>query len=34
MLSEVGFIEVVQLDLRNNPRNDFTDWASFSAKRR
>jgi hypothetical protein len=31
MLSTVGFCEVRQLDQRLNPRNDFTEWASFFA---
>jgi len=29
----VGFA-AVQLDTRRNPRNDFTDWASFYAVKR
>jgi hypothetical protein len=31
MLASVGFSKVVQLDQRHNPRNDYTEWASFSA---
>jgi hypothetical protein len=31
MLRGAGFGEVRQLDLRRNPRNDYTDWASFTA---
>jgi hypothetical protein len=31
MLASVGFSDVVQLDERRNPRNDYTHWASFSA---
>ena len=31
LLADVGFADVRQLDLRPNPRNDYTDWASFSA---
>jgi hypothetical protein len=30
-LGSVGFRAVEQLDLRRNPRNDYTDWASFTA---
>jgi len=31
MLSSVGFSAVERLEQRRNPRNDYTDWASFSA---
>lgn len=31
MLMAAGFAEVRQLDLRRNPRNDYTDWSSFFA---
>ena len=31
MLKSVGFRGVRQLDQRFNPRNDFTEWASFLA---
>ena len=31
MLESVGFSDVQQIDQRRNPRNDYTDWASFSA---
>lgn len=31
MLASVGFREVVQLDQKRNPRNDYTEWASFRA---
>jgi hypothetical protein len=34
MLTVAGFVEVEQLDLRRNPRNEYTDWASFSAVKR
>jgi hypothetical protein len=27
----VGFTGAAQLDQRRNPRNDYTEWASFSA---
>ncbi len=31
MLTAAGFRGVEQLDQRRNPRNDYTDWASFFA---
>jgi hypothetical protein len=31
MLAAVGFASVERVDLRRNPRNDYTDWASFRA---
>lgn len=31
MLAAAGFTDIVQLDQRLNPRNDYTEWASFSA---
>jgi hypothetical protein len=31
MLATVGFSDVRQIDQRRNPRNDYTEWASFSA---
>jgi hypothetical protein len=31
MLMAGGFVDVMQLDQRLNPRNDYTEWASFSA---
>ena len=31
MLVAAGFCAVGQLDQRRNPRNDYTEWASFSA---
>lgn len=33
MLAAAGF-EVRQIDQRRNPRNDYTDWASFLAVKR
>jgi hypothetical protein len=30
MLESVGFVST-QIDERRNPRNDYTDWASFLA---
>jgi hypothetical protein len=30
MLESVGFV-ATQIDNRRNPRNDYTDWASFLA---
>jgi hypothetical protein len=30
-LESVGFRDVANLDMRRNPRNDYTDWASFFA---
>jgi hypothetical protein len=30
-LESVGFRGVEMLDVRRNPRNDYTDWASFLA---
>lgn len=31
MLADAGFEGVDRLDVRRNPRNDYTDWASFVA---
>ena len=31
MLGAVGFCAIDRIDIRRNPRNDYTDWASFSA---
>ena len=31
MLASVGFGQVRGVALRRNPRNDYTDWASFAA---
>jgi hypothetical protein len=31
MLAAVGFIGIERVDIRLNPRNDYTDWASFRA---
>jgi hypothetical protein len=31
MLDEVGFRHVKGVAIRRNPRNDYTDWASFEA---
>lgn len=31
MLERVGFDEVRQVDQRRNPRNEYTEWASFQA---
>jgi hypothetical protein len=31
LLSDIGFADARQVDIRRNPRNDYTDWASFSA---
>jgi hypothetical protein len=30
-LESVGFRDVEKADVRRNPRNDYTDWASFFA---
>jgi hypothetical protein len=31
MLTSAGFTGAEQFGQRRNPRNDYTDWASFSA---